>query len=822
MNVLPNIGTEAQMVLLKFAADGQSEQRDVQPVIRQNIQNIWHVHNCIEQNTLLNVRLGLQFIIRFAGAASEYATIQLRNVTQTERLVSMITKGAKVVLEKSAPPSLIHGTFPRAETVLPQKSEAPAPILPQKVWTSRHTTQLLTYLEQTVAQATPAPAMQGKSAAKEVPTPASPKQLSQKAENGTSQKPKKAEIAIPQTIEEAAPTRKEQSTPGREEKGPSAHIHRVNILPQSMQLISRASLLGGISQAALQRQSVQQAVSPVQPQLFTPSSLEPLAVTPPDLTRQAAVFPQAGQERQPSKVSKIISQPAQPFRTTQTPQAQTPTEKSPLAKTPVTQPEGSFAPQSLVHAQTSPSGDDTPTKQTTQKPQELGKPTKAEAPQQTLSVKRAPFVPKKTEEKEGQPLPARQQPTAVSVSEAMLPPAMRLHAEPAASRPMPSEITGGATAPNFRTISMTQGISPLVQISRTQPLRPYAPVSAAPAQPASTASKRAGEGNRQPLPARQQPTTPVSKAMLPPAMRLHAEQAAFQSAPSTTSGETVPPNFLPVTMTRGISTFNPLAPTSQAQPSQPFALTSPTQWLSAAPKRAEKQARQPLPARQQPTTPVSEAFLPPAMRLHAEQTAAQSTPSEIAGENAPHFRPISMTQGIPTISPLVQAPKAQLPQPFQPASTTFMTPSTASVRAQAAPPQTLLPAAPMVPNTGNVSSAFSLGGEATFASASFTPVQAVHRAAMQSPSSRAEDDDSLDIPTIIQSAKTVQGETKTETVTNNISINAPQTITTSANQQAAMEAVALHIESEVNRLSDAIYRKLEQRFRSEKMRRGLW
>jgi len=276
-------------------------------------------------------------------------------------------------------------------------------------------------------------------------------------------------------------------------------------------------------------------------------------------------------------------------------------------------------------------------------------------------------------------------------------------------------------------------------------------------------------------------------------------------------------------MTQGILTSNTLAPTSKAQLSQPFVKRTPARPASAVPKRAGEQARQSLPTQQQPTAPVSEAFLPPAMRLHAEQTAVQPSPSEMTdGMNAPHFRPISMTKGIPTISPLVQAPKVQPPHSFAPAPTTFSTFSPASVVAQAAPPQTLLPAAPMIPNTGNASPAPSPGGKAAFAPPSFTPVQAVHRATLQSASSRAEDDDSLDIPTIIQSAKTVQGDTITETVTNNVSINAPQTITTSANQQAAMEAVALQIESEVNRLSDAIYRKLEQRFRSEKMRRGLW
>ncbi len=143
------------MVLLNGEGGGQAGPDSAPPVLRQAIQNIWHIHRCIEQNTILNVQLGLRFAGRLAGAVSASAAVQLRGALQTERFVSLTTQGNTVHLqhEHGIPPLLLQTSAARpgsSRLSPPVKGEERQNTPLKLLWKDGYSAQLLTVLERAV------------------------------------------------------------------------------------------------------------------------------------------------------------------------------------------------------------------------------------------------------------------------------------------------------------------------------------------------------------------------------------------------------------------------------------------------------------------------------------------------------------------------------------------------------------------------------------------------------------------------------------------------------------------------------------------------
>ncbi|MEG1774635.1 MAG: hypothetical protein RR320_07265 [Oscillospiraceae bacterium] len=98
------------------------------------------------------------------------------------------------------------------------------------------------------------------------------------------------------------------------------------------------------------------------------------------------------------------------------------------------------------------------------------------------------------------------------------------------------------------------------------------------------------------------------------------------------------------------------------------------------------------------------------------------------------------------------------------------------------------------------------------------PVSRVLRTAPQQQSRSEAEDDAMEIPTI-QVKKSATQEQQQQALPQNVAVNRPQEHPAQALSVAPQEAFS---EAELTRMTDKVYRAIESRLRSEKMRRGMW
>ncbi len=619
------LSSDAQMVLLSGEGGGQTGPDSAPPVLRQTIQNIWHIHRCIEQNTILNVQLGLRFAGRLAGAVSTNAAVQLRGALQTERFVSLTTQGNTVHLqhEHGIPPLLLQASAAQPgsdRNSPPVKGEERQNTPPKLIWQDNHNAQLLTFLERAVR-------LSGERA----PVPP----LVEKVAGPAVLKGANAEMILPET--ERQPPQA-SAIPQVAPMKTSARYYRVGVVPPNRSLL--LDFYSAVSSQVLSQAGNTPLVRPSginAPQLLLSDTA---ASTPPANVKDIAYSDKS--ETNKSKTTAV-----------QTPLSPTNT-KSPIARQ-----DAPFVQQPLVHAPAEVSKDIPP------------------AQQRTASPQRASF-------------------TLYTPINKEIP-----YPEPAAAIPATGRVSN-IDRPQQRPFPLTGRVLPV----------------------------------QQPEPGTQTGNTPGT----PQATAL---QPIFQAAQ-------LRQGVLPFTVTRRPAETLPVRNVLRPFPAQALQQQGQT-------------------GRMPPAPTLNAQDMPPALTPNAQNLPPDGTPAALRHLQRPEGVSSSDAGGV---------------------------------------------------NNRRLPATRSTGKAPAYSP--FSPAQTLHRTEAVKAPARGETDESLDIPTVIRDAKNVQSTTVSETVSRNISVNAPQSMMKATAQNASEEETMRDVDREINRLSDEIYRKLEQRFRSEKMRRGMW